>query len=206
MRRKRLARCRLQKGAVATHGLTDYSSGPFFFGFQYAEPAFCRCARRPRVRKAAARTMSCSDERPFRTPPSRSGNCLTATRPRRAPAAPHQLHDLANKVLYELQERCGKRAAEVFEKDFPDTKTTGAIADYENHYSPRLNKCFIVESSTQYLRDDKGKTEKIKVLILLDVNENKAYGNFDPLQCEVRGKVCRSEAEWRELIRPYMED
>jgi hypothetical protein len=59
-----------------------------------------------------------------------------------------------NKVLYELQERCGKRAAEVFEKDFPDTKTTGVIADYENHYSPRLNKCFIVESSTQYVRDD----------------------------------------------------
>jgi hypothetical protein len=49
-----------------------------------------------------------------------------------------------NKELYELQERCGKRAAEVFKREY--SPPVAKIADgqmtfnYENHYSARLNK------------------------------------------------------------------
>jgi hypothetical protein len=47
-----------------------------------------------------------------------------------------------NKEQYELQERCGKRAAEVFAKEWGTGFTAAAHANYENHYSSRLNKCF----------------------------------------------------------------
>jgi hypothetical protein len=42
-----------------------------------------------------------------------------------------------------------------------------------------------------------------------DLNENKEYGTFVsgptegmPLACVVRGKNCRSESEWRQLLKP----
>jgi hypothetical protein len=62
-----------------------------------------------------------------------------------------------NKEQYELQERCGRRAAEVFKNDhggqgaaviYTDTEHGQDIATYQNHYSGLLNKCFILEITT----------------------------------------------------------
>jgi hypothetical protein len=112
----------------------------------------------------------------------------------------------AAKVIYELQERCGRRAAEVFKKDFPkDTTDATNIATYENHYNVRLNKCFLLETNTMYVREA-GKTFTLKMLTLVDVNENKVYGSFNSLNCNVLGKKCRSEEEWLALIRPFMDE
>ena len=50
-----------------------------------------------------------------------------------------------NKVLYELQERCGRQAADTFKKEIggniTDTSQGQMVANLENHYSARLNKC-----------------------------------------------------------------
>ena len=108
------------------------------------------------------------------------------------------LHAQPAKVLYDLQERCGRRAAEVFAKDFDqnitNTERGQEIANYENHYNTRLNRCFILESSDTYMRES-GKTTIIKVLIVADINENKVFANFDPLRCDVQGQTCHSEQE-----------
>jgi len=48
-----------------------------------------------------------------------------------------------NKELYELQERCGKRAAEVFKREYSPAHGQMTF-NYENHYSARLNKCFFI--------------------------------------------------------------
>ena len=52
-----------------------------------------------------------------------------------------------------------------------------------------------------------------KIMRLFDINENKEYGTFvsgptegTPVTCVVRGKNCRSESEWRQLLKPFMED
>jgi len=47
--------------------------------------------------------------------------------------------------------------------------------------------------------------------ILLDINENNKVGGFsyfkeDSIMCDVTGKECKSEKEWDELIKPYMEE
>ena len=59
-----------------------------------------------------------------------------------------------NKEQYELQERCGKRAAEVFKREYSppvsDTKDGQMRLNYENHYSARLNKCFFLEITVSY--------------------------------------------------------
>src|SRR5450759_2885071 len=50
---------------------------------------------------------------------------------------------------YELQERCGKRADELFKREYGNTGITNtkdgqAIAGYKNHYNSKLNKCFVL--------------------------------------------------------------
>jgi hypothetical protein len=45
--------------------------------------------------------------------------------------------------------------------------------------------------------------------VLFDLNENKEYGQFIEGGlgvCEVRGTRCNSEAEWRQLAKPYLEE
>ena len=51
-----------------------------------------------------------------------------------------------DKTVSEPQERCSRQAAQTFEKewggDVATTKDGQILANYESHYSPRLNKCF----------------------------------------------------------------
>jgi len=52
-----------------------------------------------------------------------------------------------NAVLYQLQERCGKLAAEVFTKEYGNGramqyKDMTIFSGYRTHYNARLNKCY----------------------------------------------------------------
>lgn len=120
-----------------------------------------------------------------------------------------------NKVLYELQERCGKHAAETFKKEIGGniTKTEDGntmIGNYENHYSARLNKCFYLEITSIM---PKAKDQKpSKSLRLFDLHENRELGTYfrfdgsPPQLCTVGDGFCRTEQEWRLLAKPFMED
>lgn len=110
----------------------------------------------------------------------------------------------SRKEIYELQERCGKRAEQMFEKDFPIDQRKG-LETFENHYKVRLNRCFMLEENTMIMKDN-GKTYTSKILTLLDVNDNKGYGSFSLLSCEVQQVTCGSEQEFRSLIKKFMED
>ena len=63
-----------------------------------------------------------------------------------------------NKEQYELQERCGKRAAEFFAKawasEVSNTASGQTRANYENHYNSRLNKCIYLEISNSFQRGE----------------------------------------------------
>jgi hypothetical protein len=76
-----------------------------------------------------------------------------------------------------------------------------------------LNKCFFLEIGTSYERKQ-GKPTSSKIMRLFDVNDNKQQGIYmsgfsmdgPPFACEVQDKVCQSEREWRQLLKPFMED
>jgi hypothetical protein len=119
----------------------------------------------------------------------------------------------ADKVIYELKERCGRQAAETFNKEWGsnvvNNKDGGqTVANFQNHYNARLNKCFYLEIATTYERDKK----PFESLRLFDLLDNKEYATFlvggglTLMHCEVGDRHCTSEAEWRELIKPFMED
>jgi hypothetical protein len=113
-----------------------------------------------------------------------------------------------DKARYELQERCGKQAAQTFKKEWGDGKYGDTMGRYENHYSVRLNKCFYLEIATSFTRGDDG-IRIIKIMRLYDLHENKEYGIFSegglPV-CGMLGTRCKSEAEWRQLAKPYLEE
>lgn len=123
-----------------------------------------------------------------------------------------------SKEQYELQERCGKQAANVFEKEYEgatdtavtDTKIGQNISSYRNHYNPTLNKCFFLET-TSIMAYRANPPYTATMYSLFDLNDHKDYGSFyekahakAPMQCVVNGKSCNSEAEWELLIAPYM--
>jgi len=111
---------------------------------------------------------------------------------------------------YTLQERCGKQAATTFKSDWggniSNTDKGQVIANYENHYSERLNKCFYLEISETF---EKGKSESFKLFRLYDINEDKEYATYmsgAPLHCVVDEEICHSEQEFKQLIKQFMEN
>ena len=124
-------------------------------------------------------------------------------------ASVHAAHPEPNKVLYELQKRCGKEASNKFKKEMGRNITRigqgKVIANYENHYNERLSRCFyLLEITTT----ETGGTS----LRLFDLHENRDLGiflGFDgsaPTECQVGDNLCHTEQEWRSLVKPFMEE
>jgi hypothetical protein len=83
------------------------------------------------------------------------------------------------------------------------------IVTYENHYSANLNKCFYLQIR-QHIKTSLP-TAGPTFMDLWDLNGNKNYGNLmkspdgHAIICRVQNKICHSESEWQELVKPYME-
>jgi hypothetical protein len=109
-----------------------------------------------------------------------------------------------NVALYQLQANCDRLAAETFRREmaYDDDRV-----DYRAHYNARLNKCFYAET---YISRTHGGTNIW--VYLSDLQENRIYGGFHEstdfgmFYCDVHGTECHSDAEWSQLVRPYMED
>jgi hypothetical protein len=136
------------------------------------------------------------------------------------------------KQRYELQERCGKLAKTVWDKKYNGRNIINTDGDqttlsYLNHYNAKLNKCFFmettVETTTLYEGEKLISKRSSRLITLLDLNENKEYGDFlgdellehepglklsngEIILCNVAGNLCHSEIEWDALIKPYMEE
>jgi hypothetical protein len=103
-------------------------------------------------------------------------------------------HSQSRKEIYELQERCGKSAAEMFDRDFPK-EDRKVLSDTRTRYNVRLNKCFILEENMMYTRPGQNLPDQITHVV--DVRGNKVYGSFSPLNCDVREARYRTEREFR---------
>lgn len=130
---------------------------------------------------------------------------------------PMSVNAAPDKVQYELQERCAKRAEQIFSKDWPHGSPDNSLgytvtANYQSHCNPTINKCFMLEISEAYQKD-RPTLEKT----LLEVNSNRQYGQFIgdlpfgkpsglPLTCNFGQKLCRSEGEWDAMANVYMEE
>lgn len=120
-----------------------------------------------------------------------------------------------DKVAYELAERCGRRADELFRRDYGNGQFTGTdgssnFSNYRNHYNRKLNTCFFEVTVTSAAKNTSGLTSSID---LIDLNENKGYGSFirnvstgNILLCIVGEDYCKSEEEWKARLKHFMEE
>jgi len=104
----------------------------------------------------------------------------------------------------ELQKNCEKLAAQTFNRETADDEDR---VDYRAHYTARLKKCLYAET---YISPT---PVGINMWVYLsDLEENRIYGGFHRstnigfFYCNLEDKECHSEAEWNELVKPYMED
>ena len=116
----------------------------------------------------------------------------------------------------DLQQKCAAQAHTQFVQSGFEKQ---AMAGYVNHYNEKANSCFMVISSTD-TRTSPGRI--FTNLMLLDAFEGKVFGNYawqsdpakkywenPPFMCDVtlpsgEKKQCKSDAEFRELIKVYM--
>ena len=116
-----------------------------------------------------------------------------------------------------LQEQCVNRSKEYFKKEYGNGMINGEngerlISKYTNHYNKKLNKCYILINSTEFI-NVKGEIKSIRIKTFYDLNENREYGsliqfenNNKPNNCRILEKYCNSEKEWDLLVKPYMEN
>ena len=124
------------------------------------------------------------------------------------------------KETYESQERCGKRAEEIFKKKYGNSTQISKEGlstnsyDYACHYNRKLNKCFmLINKVTCFYGKKKGSFFSFMqdYKELKDINENVTYGTFlhdsdEPPACQVLGKPYKTQQEWDALVKPYMEE
>jgi hypothetical protein len=69
-----------------------------------------------------------------------------------------------------------------------------------------LGKCFILEQTIT--TNDRDHRLDYSLFSITEVNQNMEYGVYwgQNGMCWVLGKHCQTEQEWRELIKPFMEE
>jgi hypothetical protein len=116
-----------------------------------------------------------------------------------------------SKEAYELLDRCGMRADQLFKDQFSVYNNyESSIARYKNHYNRRLNRCLIyveviaTNGIMQGKKDDQ----------LIDVNENSRLGSCSfvpdlPAQCVINSpEEIRSVTgtEWLTFVEKLMRE
>ena len=117
--------------------------------------------------------------------------------------------------LLDLQAKCSEQARKAF-ADLGYSKND--VASYENHYNAKLDKCFIhvrhdarTPGTIWTNRDLFDAFEgKVYGTYMLHTNKVKKYWEVSELKCKVtlpsrEKKDCRSEDEFTELAKVYME-
>jgi alpha-mannosidase len=115
---------------------------------------------------------------------------------------------------YDLQEKCAKDGRAWFNENWSRDKST-LLLDYHNHYSKRLNKCFI-EVEYHY---GSGGSDWTSNITIYDIYENGEYAQFSQnhfylgsdtkdrgavMHCEVSGKTCTTLDQFNSLSGEYM--
>jgi hypothetical protein len=128
-------------------------------------------------------------------------------------------------VVYELRNRCGRDAREWFayaRQSGQLSAEEGIISsEFENHYNAHLNKCFLFATSA--VQDPVHPNAVNTRFQLFDIGENVEVAQRQMMvdttgptpvidqvmTCSIGGKYCGeqfSADQWRQAVRPYMEE
>src|SRR5579863_8855978 len=110
-----------------------------------------------------------------------------------------------------LQEQamCATEAASVYQKDKADAMMGAGLVGYEDHYNPKLNRCFMIEHVLSSTSGNVGLTTT-----LMDAFEGHILATYTSVNgklfdCELTPTyqsktVCKSAAEFNAFVQQYM--
>lgn len=130
----------------------------------------------------------------------------------------NQLLAAPSREEYELQERCGRRAAELFKRDWgkeglqSGQGKEAVTARYRSYYHPQLNRCFVLYT-VRTVGLGRTASRSSTLLHLYEANTNKDFGFFfsfddEPrlMDCSVAERKCQSRQEWDALAARFLGD
>jgi hypothetical protein len=129
-----------------------------------------------------------------------------------------EIQKLKSTSDYDMQEKCNRDAKEWLNTNWQNSKDT-VFMTYNSHYNRASNSCFIVvEHHVKSPFGDNGSWSN--VIEMWDVLENTKYASIQEdhlvhmkpsysvgdtvVECEVRGKECKTLDEFNTITRPYM--
>lgn len=144
---------------------------------------------------------------------------LTACDSERASRLEKENQELRSSLDLDAQAKCARDAQSYFVAKYHKThydEESGAVLDFthQNHYNRKLGKCLI----TVYEYDLLASGRKWNTTEVFDVygGPQAEIGGYSVLfeadnvqskyTCEVAGKECKSEGEFKEAIKPYTEE
>jgi hypothetical protein len=145
---------------------------------------------------------------------SRQGELITKQQKRIDFLSSRASSDSFNQLQVKLDEECAKQAARTFQEEKARWWTfVTNEADYQSHYCRKRHKCFVL--IIRRAIDTAGKVSFHRML--KDAHEQKAYGIYNSvygsIDCHVfpegdpkNSRDCKSEAEFDEFVRQYMND
>ena len=122
-------------------------------------------------------------------------------------------------TAFDLQAKCAKDARVWFNENWAPDKDT-ILLNFTNHYSAKLNRCFILVES--HYNSRLAWESWTNDMDLYDVYENSEYAQFgenhytywkpkystgdEVITCEVSGTKCKTGGEFNNLVGQYMND
>lgn len=126
---------------------------------------------------------------------------------------PVRAHAASDQEMDRLSERCAKRTADIFRKDYPsrswkEQDGSSWTVRYEKHYNAKMGRCFMLIRTAW---TGPGKESVNNSFLLLNADENRECGEYldfkeGDITCYIFDKSCRSRNEWDALARPYMSE
>lgn len=115
-----------------------------------------------------------------------------------------------NTVSLDVQDKCSKKAKEVFIEQYTDTKDVS----YENHYNNKLNKCFVeiyyMKTSWDIIWTYKSIYDAYEGKTYADYAwhtvKDKKYWEVKPIVCQIWDWYCSTTEEFDSAIKEYMEN
>lgn len=112
----------------------------------------------------------------------------------------------------DIQEQCARQAREQYRQAGWEKQ---ALANFQNHYSATLSKCFMLIESTNAVFTSKVLMDAFEGRILgnylWQVDKGKKFWEVPPIQCDVllpsgETALCKSSMEFEELAKAYLEE
>jgi len=128
----------------------------------------------------------------------------------------------SKKSEVDIVQQCAQSAKEFFQENNKtsysennaadkDNSSVSVVSEYMNHFNSKMNACYVLLTTTTLYHRRTGQMDTQVQKQLFDIAGKNGISNFilfknQVTQCELLNIICHSEAEWKSLVKSYLEE